>query len=80
MHTKILRWGNSLGLRVPKLLAEQAGVEAGSTVDLSVENGELVARPVRQPAYRLQDLLDAITPENVHEPVEWGAPVVGEVW
>lgn len=80
MRTKILRWGNSLGLRIPKLLAEQVGVEAGSTMDVSVEDGTLVARPVGPPAYQLQELLDAITPENVHEPVEWGAPVGREVW
>ena len=38
MQTKVQKWGNSLGLRIPKSFAEQAGVEAGSEVDLSVED------------------------------------------
>jgi len=29
MRTRIQRWGNSLGLRIPKSFAEEAGVEAG---------------------------------------------------
>ena len=44
MQTKVQKWGNSLGLRIPKSFAEQAGVEAGSEVDLSVEDGELIVR------------------------------------
>lgn len=75
MQTKIQKWGNSLGLRIPKSLAEQAGVEAGSDVDLSVEDGELVVRPRRLPSYKLKDLLQAVTPKNVHKEIDTGFPV-----
>ncbi len=44
MNTKIQKWGNSLGLRIPKSFAEEAGVEAGSEVDLTVEDGQLIVR------------------------------------
>jgi antitoxin MazE len=80
MHTKIQRWGNSLGLRIPKSFAEQAGVEAGSEVDLSVEHGELIVRPTRVPKYALKDLLRGVTATNVHEKVETGEPVGREAW
>ena len=80
MQTKIQKWGNSLGLRIPKSLAEQAGVEAGSDVDLSVEDGELVVRPRRLPRYKLKDLLQAITPKNVHKGIDTGFPVGREAW
>ena len=59
MRTRIQKWGNSLGLRIPKACATEAGVEAGSVVEVSVENGELVVKPCRQPRYRLDELLDA---------------------
>lgn len=39
MQTKIQKWGNSLGLRIPRTLAAEARVVEGSTVDLSVEGG-----------------------------------------
>jgi len=80
MLTKVQKWGNSLGLRIPKSFAEQTGVEAGSEVDLSVEDGELIVRPKRQPKYELKDLLRGITAKNVHKEVETGDPVGREAW
>ena len=80
MLTRILKWGNSLGLRIPKAFAEQAGVEAGSEVDLAVEDGDLIVRPRRLPRYQLKNLLRKVTAKNVHEEVETGKPVGREVW
>ena len=79
MQTRIQRWGNSLGLRIPKAFAEQAGVEAGSEVDLALEDGELIIRPAR-PKYGLAALVRGITDENVHAEVETGPPVGREAW
>jgi antitoxin MazE len=45
MQTKIQKWGNSLGLRIPRSFAAEAQVEEGATVDLSVEDGRLLVRP-----------------------------------
>lgn len=80
METKIQRWGNSLGLRIPKAFAEEAGVEAGSAVDVSVEDGDLVVRPLQARRYDLRSLLRGINARNIHEPVETGRPVGREVW
>jgi antitoxin MazE len=80
MVTRIQKWGNSLGLRIPKSFAEQAGVAEGSAVDLSVEKDRIVIRPVRAERYRLQDLLDGITDENRHEEISTGDAVGREAW
>ncbi len=80
MQTKIQKWGNSLGLRIPKSFAQQAGVEVGSEVDLSVEDGQLIVRPMALPRYDLKELLRRVTAKNVHGDVETGRPVGREVW
>jgi antitoxin MazE len=80
MQTKIQKWGNSLGLRIPKAFARQAGVDAGSEVDLSVEDGQLLVRPTHLPSYNLKHLLRAVTAKNVHREVQTGKPVGREVW
>lgn len=80
MQTKIQKWGNSLGLRIPKAFAEEAGVQAGSQVELSVENGVLTMRPSRRKKYRLQELLRRVTAKNLHDEVDTGTPVGREVW
>ncbi|MEJ1967239.1 MAG: AbrB/MazE/SpoVT family DNA-binding domain-containing protein [Rhizomicrobium sp.] len=43
---EIVRIGNSKGVRIPKALREQVGLEG--PVTLSVENGALVVRPARR--------------------------------
>jgi antitoxin MazE len=80
VQTKIQKWGNSLGLRIPRSFADEAGVEAGSAVDLSVQDGELVIRPARRRKYRLRDLVRRITSKNIHREVDTGSPVGKEIW
>ncbi|MBM3900214.1 MAG: AbrB/MazE/SpoVT family DNA-binding domain-containing protein [Gemmatimonadetes bacterium] len=44
MKTRLVRIGNSRGLRLPKPLLEQAGLE--DEVEIRVESGALVVAPV----------------------------------
>jgi len=78
--TRIQKWGNSLGLRIPRALAEDADVREGSSVDISVRRGSLVIRPVKRQEYRLEDLLAEVKLSNLHEEVDVSGPVGGEVW
>ena len=80
MLTKIQKWGNSLGLRIPKSFAAEADVEAGSTVDLAIEDGGLVIRSVRRPQYSLEELLEGVNARNLHKEVATGEPVGREAW
>jgi len=80
MLTRILKWGNSLGLRIPKSFAEEAGVQAGSAVDLSLHDGRLVVRAVLSKSYRLEDLLSGVRKGNLHEEFPTGDAVGREAW
>ena len=80
MQTKIQRWGNSLGLRIPRALAADVGVEAGAEVDVSIRDGALVVKPARRARYRLEELVRKITAKNLHREVDTGNPVGREVW
>ena len=80
MVTKIQKWGNSLGLRIPKSFAKDAGVEEGSPVDISIEGDRLVIQPVRPSRYELTDLVSQIREENLHEEIPTGESVGREVW
>ena len=79
IETQITKWGNSLGLRLPKSVALEAQVGEGDTVNVSVKNGVIVVRPSR-PAYSLKQLVARITPRNRHKESDWGTPVGDEVW
>jgi antitoxin MazE len=80
MKLKIKKWGNSLALRIPKALAIEANVESGSTVDLSLSNGELKIKPVEDQEYTLEELLSGITADNIHNEVSTGIPQGKESW
>ncbi len=80
MLTKIQKWGNSLGLRIPKSFATEAAIEAGSTVDIAIEDGGLVVRPLRRPRYSLAELLREVNARNRHGEVSTGEPVGREAW
>lgn len=77
--TQISRWGNSLGLRLPKSVALEAQVDEGDRVDVSVKNGAIVIRPSR-PTYSLEQLVAKITPRNRHDESDWGTPRGHEAW
>ena len=76
---QIAKWGNSLGLRLPKSVAREVHVDEGDTVEVSVDNGAIVIRPGR-PRYSLDDLVDRITTRNRHREADWGGTVGNEVW
>jgi len=80
VQIKIQRWGNRLGLRIPRSFAEETGVAAGSEVDLSIQDGDLLVKPTRRRRYRLKDLLRNVTTKNLHAEVDMGGPVGREVW
>jgi len=44
LKTRIVRIGNSQGIRIPKLLMQQLGFS--EEVELEAQNGQLVIRPV----------------------------------
>jgi len=80
VRTRVQKWGNSLGIRIPKALATEAHINQGVDVDISVKDGRLVVEPVAVPQWSLEELLKGITDENLHEEVDWGPPVGKEVW
>ncbi len=78
MKTTVCKWGNSLAIRVPKRVVEEAGLREKDSVDIEVHEGTLVIRPHLRRVYRLEDLVKRITPRNVHDEIDFGGPVGAE--
>lgn len=74
MQTELSRWGNSLAVRIPKETLKQANFREGDSLALtSAKPGEITLK-VRRKRRTLQEMVDAITPENMHGKVDWGMP------
>src|SRR5699024_12712189 len=54
------KWGNSLGIRIPKEAADRIGIGQGSEMELRVVGGESITlKPKRTPKkYTLEELLE----------------------
>jgi len=79
MRTQVSKWGNSLGVRIPKAYAEEVGLSEGATVEVRVSGRNLVLTPARRD-YSLDELIAGITPKNRHVETDWGGPVGKETW
>jgi antitoxin MazE len=77
--TQLSKWGNSLGVRLPRSVARELQLDDGDTVQLTVDNGAIVIRPSR-PRYSLDDLVRRITPKNRHDESGWSGPLGDEMW
>lgn len=80
MQVRVQKWGNSLAVRIPKPLAEDAEVKEGTVLNLAVSEGKVVATPVKKKKHSLKQLLARITRENLHAEVDTGRSVGREVW
>ena len=78
--TKLQKWGSSLGLRLPKKLAEDLKMAAGTEVDIAVVKGKLVLTPLPRKAFSLDQLLDGVTPENRHQETDLRVKRGQESW
>ena len=80
MHVQIQKWGNSLAIRIPKSFAKEIKIAQGSFVDLSTIQGKLIAKPLDEKEYSLEELLAGVTKQNLHAEVDTGNAIGKEVW
>lgn len=78
MDSTVSAWGNSLGLRIPKAYAKEVGLNEGTKVQIFVEGGQLIVRPLKR--HSLKELVDRISPENTYGEVDFGEPEGKEIW
>lgn len=78
VQSRVLPWGNALGLRITKTLAKTAGVQAHSAVRITAEPGRIVieSEPTRP---TLADMLAQFDPARHSGEVMAFVPVGKEV-
>ncbi|MEG4805490.1 AbrB/MazE/SpoVT family DNA-binding domain-containing protein [Microcoleus sp. ARI1-B5] len=76
----IAKWGNSLAIRIPQNLAKEINLAEGSEVQLVLIDGRLTIEPITRRRYSLEELVEPIAPENLHNEIDSGVAVGNEVW
>lgn len=79
---KVSKWGNSIGIRFPKAVAEAMRLSDGDIVDILVDNGKATvekrALKLAPPLANLVAEMDRLGWENEPETVDWRPDVGSE--
>lgn len=80
MNTTIQKWGNSQGIRLPKIILDDLNIHEGEEVEIFTENNSIIIKPASKKRKSIQELFDDYNDDYVPEEIDWGKPVGGEVW
>jgi antitoxin MazE len=66
VQLRVSRWGNSLGLRVPRDIAARTGLTEGTRVDIEgFPDGRIIITPSRR-RFTIEELVAGMIPECEH--------------
>ena len=82
MLSKIQKWGNSQGLRFTKALLQEAQINVGDEVSISVQKGRIIVEPATKVRgkYDLKELVSRIPQEYQAKELDWGESIGREEW
>ncbi|WP_258110956.1 AbrB/MazE/SpoVT family DNA-binding domain-containing protein [Alicyclobacillus sp. SP_1] len=69
MQARVSKWGNSLGIRIPVMAAEEMSLSDGEVVELIFRDGEII---IKKKESTLEDLVTQITTDNRHDETDFG--------
>jgi antitoxin MazE len=78
MKTQMVKWGNSLAVRIPKPVVEEARLKEGDSLEIEAAEGRVELRRASK-IPTLSQLVSQITPENRYTEISTGAEVGKEV-
>ncbi len=78
MASKLQKWGNSVGVRIPKSIIEKANLDVNSEVEIEHKDGKIIIFPKKK-SLQLKELLSQITKDNLHSEEDF-LPEGKEVW
>ena len=80
MTTSIQKWGNSQGVRIPKILLDTVNWSEDEEITIVVENGKLIMEKANGKRKNIKDLFENYTEEYIPIEIDWGEPEGKEIW
>ena len=81
MTTTIQKWGNSQGVRIPKILLDSINWSENEEVSINIEEDKLVIEKAKtQNRKNIKELFKDYKGEYKPEEIDWGEPEGEETW
>ncbi|MBN1534479.1 MAG: AbrB/MazE/SpoVT family DNA-binding domain-containing protein [Spirochaetes bacterium] len=77
MEVTVKKWGNSLGIRIPRAIAKDLNLRDGAAVEIEDRDGSIVISPRKT---TLADMLSKVDAHNIHGEVDFGESAGKEAW
>lgn len=79
-NAQVKKWGNSLAIRIPNSVAKDLGLVEDSAVQIASNGSSATIKLLKYKGMSLEEMLEGITPENIHGELDRSLPVGKEVW
>ena len=80
MKSKLVKWGNGQGIRIPRSLMIEAHIELNEPVTVSAKEGKIVIEKTFQHKTLEERAATFGGKLGPYESFDWGNPVGREVW
>jgi len=80
MIATIQKWGNSRGVRLPKVLLDDLNMHEGNEVEIFTQDGNIIIKHAAGRRKKIQELFADYDDEYIPEEIDRGKPVGGEKW
>ena len=80
MVSKVQRWGNSQGLRLPKHILESADISVGDNVEVIPQEGQIIIKKVSKRKFNLAEMVSRMPRNYKVQEETFGKPVGKEEW
>lgn len=80
VETKIQKWGNSDGIRIPKNYLKSLDLKTNDLVDIKLEVDKIVIEKPKKKHLTLEERIAAYDGPYRIEEYDWGEPMVREIW
>ena len=86
MNITVSKWGNSLGFRLPAVIVDAFGINAGDSLTYEVDGSKLIIQKEKSTRQLFENFygksMDQITMEDLGpaNEIDWGEDVGGEIF
>lgn len=80
MTTTIQKWGNSQGVRIPKIILDTVNWAEDEKITIEVEDGKIIMKKAKQKRKNIKELFKNYNEEYEPEKIDWGNPEGEEIW
>lgn len=80
MTTTIQKWGNSQGVRIPKILLDTVKWSDNEQIMIVVDNGKLIIEKAKTKRKNIKELFADYKGDYKPIEVDWGDPEGEEIW